>query len=133
MTSRRLFSIHHLSMRWFLTRGWAFGASLMFLVCAAWVAGPYDGWWDAAEIILFVGAAGVLFMLGCFPEHVGWRAAAVGWAWMAAGTRAFGLMFHAISVPGPARGIGVATWFFIAYACWLLAIATAHVPNRGKG
>lgn len=121
-----------LTIRWFTTRGWAFGAAATFLFAAWGLQPPFlfetYGW---VSTIVFVTAGLAMGCLAFHPESVRCRVLAVGFTVCAGVSRASALLLveHQAAL-WRSRLIAAAVWLFVAYCCWLLAVTTAHIPNR---
>lgn len=131
---RRRVVPRRLTIRWFTTRGWAFGAAATFSIAAYGLQPPFlfetYGW---VSTVLFAVAGIAMFGLALMPESTVWRVAAVAWTVAAGVSRASALLL--VSAPHNAwrsRLIAAAVWLFVAYCCWLLAVTTAGVPNRHR-
>jgi hypothetical protein len=122
-----------LTIRWFTTRGWAFGAAVTFLLAAWGLQPPFlfetYGW---VSTTVFAVAGGAMACLGFHPESVRCRVLAVAFTVCAGLSRASALLLvtHNDSALWRSRLIAASVWMFVAYCCWLLAVTTAHVPNR---
>lgn len=121
-----------LTYRWFATRGWAFGAGATFLLTALLIQPPFlyetFGWLAS---VTFGSAGFTMLWLGARPESHMLRVSAVMFTMLAAGGRAWALLLSGVG-HWDTRVIASAVWLFVAYACWLLAMFTAKVPNRGR-
>ncbi len=122
-----------LSSRWFATRGWALGAALTFGVTALFIKPPFIyetyGWLATS---LFTMAALSMFGLSWSPESHRWRILSVLFTMLAASGRAWALILDSEAQPFQSRVIAATVWLFVGYACWLLAMFTAKIPNRGR-
>lgn len=132
-TYRRHVIPRRLTVRWFATRGWAFGAAFTFGMTALFIKPPFIyqtyGW---MATVLFGVAACTMFGVAWWPESHRWRVLAVAFTMVAAGGRAWALILDSHSQPYQSRVIAATVWMFVAYACWLLAMFTAKIPNRGR-
>jgi hypothetical protein len=131
---RRHIIPRRLTIRWFTTRGWAFGAAITFLLAAWGLQPPFlfetYGW---VSTTVFAVAGGAMLCLGFHPESVRCRVLAVAFTVCAGLSRASALLLmdHE-SALFRSRLIAAAVWLFVAYCCWLLAVTTAHIPNRTR-
>lgn len=130
MSPRRYFP-RHLTYRWFATRGWCLGAAVAFAGAALWLRPldlPIPVW---VLGVAFGDAALAMLFLSWRPESLRFRLWAVAGSVSAALVRSWGLMFG-VGQSVTSRAAAVMVWLFIAYACWLMAMFTAKVPNRGR-
>lgn len=129
MTPRHIVP-RRLTLRWFATRGWAFGGAVTFGVAALWLRPPMfpiNVWW----LVTGLGLAAVsLFATGLFPECMTARLLAVAFTVAAALVRSWALMVDDSGQSWQYRAAAAVIWLWIAVACWGLATLTAKVPNR---
>ena len=129
--TRRYFP-RRFTYRWFATRGWALGGFVAFLVAAIWLRPvnlPINSWVLA---IAFGNAALGMGMLSIVPESTAWRLWAVAGAVFAALTRSWAILNGDDPTSMSSKVAAAVVWLFVGYACWLLAMFTAKIPNRGR-
>ena len=130
--ARRRVIPRRLSVRWFATRGWAFGAAVTFLLAAWGLQPPFlfetYGW---VSSVVFATAGITMGCLGLYPESVRFRVLAVAFTVCAGVSRASALLLMDHD-PGlwRSRLIAATVWLFVAYCCWLLAVMTSDIPSR---
>jgi uncharacterized membrane protein YphA (DoxX/SURF4 family) len=130
MTPRRIVP-RRLTLRWFATRGWAFGGAITFGIAAVWLRPPEFPIHLAWLVVGLSFAAVSLFAVGLFPECVSVRLMSIGFTVAVALIRSWALVTTAHQ-PWSYRLSSAIIWLWIAFASWMLATLTAKVPNRGK-
>lgn len=131
MCPRRRFP-RRLTIRWFATRGWAFGGCLAFLVAAVWLRPPGLDTPSWLLTTAFAGSAVSLGLLGWWPENRAFRLMVVAATVSTALLRSWALIVADQPPDLGSRAAASVIWMFIAYCCWLLATLTAQIPNRHK-
>lgn len=128
--ARRVFP-RRLTVRWFATRGWAFGAGVTFLLCAVlFRPESFSSEMRVVMPVLFGLAGGTLIGVGYWPECLRLRLVAVTFAVTVTLARCWTLLFGPGDTDTRTRVAAGVVWLFIAYACWLLATLTAKIPSR---
>jgi hypothetical protein len=120
-------------LEWLFARGWAVGGAAAGAAVAVFTRPPYllvdQGWFQPAVF----GATSVCMMLVAWqPWKVGLRALAIGLMALAAGSRAWGLMFVGEG-PFEARAIGTTAWLLVGYYTFLLGLLTLRAGKRAHG
>lgn len=125
---RRVFP-RRFTVRWFATRGWAFGAAFTFGVCAMLFRPEPLSEPSWVLPVLFADAAVALGLLGWWPERQWLRLWAVFGSVAACLCRLWFLGDNT-AIDARTQFASGCIWLFIAYACWLLATLTAKIPSR---
>ena len=118
-----------LTLRWFATRGWAFGGAITFGIAAFWFRPPVSAI-GVTWLAIGLGLAAVsLLMVGLVPECVTVRLLAVAFTVTVTLIRSWALMVDDAQ-HWHYRVASALIWVWIAVSCWGLATLTAKVPNR---